>query len=569
MATMYPPRLPEAVRDKPGRRAEVLLYQQLSRLPDDFHVFYSVKWQAESRRGIQRDGEADFVIAHAERPLLVLEVKGGRVEYHGFADQWVSVDAHGRPRPGSVDPFDQARESCHALRRILAGQRDWRHDPLSCIYAVALTDVTLPPNTPLPPAANRGILLDAPALDDMAAALDGVYDHWRRDDPIGYLGADRLAVVRDLLDGWVTLPAGLSHAALCDRLVELTAEQTRTLDLLRRHRRVLIGGCAGSGKTVLALEKARRLAGEGRSVLLTCFNKLLGAHLRAAAAPGVTATHFHGLCAELAAEAGVPCEPEGTANQRFFDETLPHALIDAARRLDRRFDAIILDEAQDFKEAHWQALAELLRDPEQGVVYVFYDANQDLFTPDDHGLASAFRLLVDDEPYDLSGNCRTTLAIHRVAMAFQPGPLPDCRGPEGPPVTIAEYGGRREMARLARRTLGQWLGEDGLGAEEVVILTGHSPAGDSPFVPGTRLGDVTLTLDDPPGPGCVTVSTVQRFKGLERRAVILTDLDGEARPDLSSVLYVGSSRAQERLTVAIAESAPLELRRRLAEAAGA
>src|SRR5208282_5868823 len=95
-------------------------------------------------------------------------------------------------------------------------------------------------------------------------------------------------------------------------------------------------GGAGTGKTVLALEAARRLATPGRRVLFVCFNKALAAHVREVLEPeagdGIEATTFHDLCRQAAVALGRPFEPppgSGDDVRRFWDEQAPTALLDA------------------------------------------------------------------------------------------------------------------------------------------------------------------------------------------------------------------------------------------------
>ena len=100
------------------------------------------------------------------------------------------------------------------------------------------------------------------------------------------------------------------------------------------------------------------------------------------------------------------------------------------------------------------------------------------------------------------------------------------------------------------------------------MLTGHSVGPDSPFAPGTVLGDVVLSHDDTPPPGAVRVDSVLRFKGLERRAVILADLDAKVFPNLPAILRVGCSRARAWLGIALPRDTDPSLRARLEAACG-
>ena len=134
----------------------------------------------------------------------------------------------------------------------------------------------------------------------------------------------------------------------------LTARQARVLDLLRLQQRVQVLGGAGTGKTWLAVEQARRLAADGLRVALLCYSRGLARWLRrrvdqlpAAQRPAWTGT-YHGLGIRW----GAP--PREDAPPSFYEKDLPAQMAKLARRLraDQRFDPLVVDEAQDFA-ASW------------------------------------------------------------------------------------------------------------------------------------------------------------------------------------------------------------------------
>lgn len=152
----------------------------------------------------------------------------------------------------------------------------------------------------------------------------------------------------------------------------LIVSRTRTL------RRLEVVGPAGSGKSMLAAEKARRLAREEYRTLLVCFNQRLATSLireleDAPAPAGLDVTTFHRLCERLGAEAGVlPARPEPIPGA-WWDVTLPGALEAAIEALpDRRYHAVVVDEGQDFEARWFELLQRLLVDPDD-VFWVFHD----------------------------------------------------------------------------------------------------------------------------------------------------------------------------------------------------
>ncbi len=523
MARLYPPQPPGSAPS-----SERMVFERLAGLDDDWLVFHSVAWQG-IRHGRQGDGEADFVLAHPHKGLLVVEVKGGRIRIEN--GQWVSVDRHGRAHR-LRNPFEQAVDSKYALRDHLDERVPRSHGRIRLGHAVAFPNVEVEDD--LAANAPRPIIWDRTDLADVSRAVDRTAAHWKGltafDD--GQVAAIRQALapvreVRPLLRHRVE-DAGRA-------LLELTTQQTQLLQFLRRQRRALVTGGAGTGKTVLAAERARQLAAQGHRVLLVCYNAPLGAKLAAdlADVEGVTAGHFHQLANRLVGDAGML--PAGDRDATWWSTTLPGVLPDAADRLGVEFDAVVVDEGQDFEPTWWVALELLLSDPDDGFFYVFADAQQDLYRV---GWAAPFA----GEPFELDVNCRNTLPIAaRVNAVF--GRADPSLGAEGPPPVFVEATTPTQVAKRLRRLIERLLTDDGLAAEQIAILSTERKMVDE--LRGQRIGAHRLT---PPDQGGVAVETVYRFKGLEADAVVVV------LPRLSSaedrvLAYVGMSRARALLFV--------------------
>jgi superfamily I DNA and RNA helicase len=151
--------------------------------------------------------------------------------------------------------------------------------------------------------------------------------------------------------------------------------QFKVLSLLQRHNRALICGPAGTGKTFLALEKARRLAEDNNNfkVLLVCFNIRLAEKLRELTneCTNVDVYHFHGLCSYFCKKANIaiPQPDPLVSNENYFKYDLPESLMNALCYTDERYDALIVDEGQDFDPAWWIPLEEVLRNPRSDIFY--------------------------------------------------------------------------------------------------------------------------------------------------------------------------------------------------------
>ena len=355
------------------------------------------------------------------------------------------------------------------------------------------------------------------------------------------------------------------------QIIRLSQQQFDILDHLRAQRRALILGVAGSGKTLLAAEQTRRMAEAGHRVLLTCFNRPLAEYLRASIGlmDNVDVFTFHGLAEELATRAGLAISKRH-ADADYFDVELPQALSDAAAAMpEHRYDAIVVDEAQDIDSVWWLPLLDLLADPERGVLFVFGDVNQDLYhaDPDEIGVVMPERPPV----YLLDENRRTTRAIHDWAQRWASSrPIQTdagavrvqarAAGPEGRPVQVLTYpeadadACRRAVASVLKELVGP-AGD--VKPRDIVVLTPRSPR--SSWLGGGKVGSYTLVseagpegapLPAPTSAWEVRLSTIHRFKGLESPVVILAEIDGRVPADqLAGLLYVGATRARTHLVV--------------------
>lgn len=543
MARLFPERLPLSVRNDPLRAAECSVYEKLSALPGSFTVFCNVSWLGRSDAGAQ-DGEADFVVAHPERGLLVLEVKGGGIAYDALSDRWTSTN-----RWGEIvlikDPVEQARRSKHALLRTLQEMPGWGERWVTLGHAVVFPDV-VNASPLLRPDLPAAIVLDRERLQNPTLAIEAVFDFWgSQDGRSAGLQNDGMRLVTNLLARSFQLrtPLGVELQQEDERIIQLTEEQMRVLDILRHYRRAAVQGCAGSGKTMLAVEKTHRLATQGFDVLLVCFNVALANYLAERLRGVAEVYHFHGLCEALIEKSGLRATPPQDKGE-YYDRFLPEMLLEAIDALGPQFDAIVVDEGQDFKEDWWVSLHALLRDEKQGIFYVFFDDNQNLYKGVGH-----IPGLIDTPPFSLTRNCRNTQHIHRLVARFHPhGAEIQSLGPQGRPPIYHAYDSEQTMLKLLRQTLHQLVYEEGVAIDDLVILTPRA-AHRSVLQDGASLGNFTLSRQRLPKPGHVWVSTIHAFKGLERKVVLLAEITKGIDRDLPMLLYVGCSRARTHLVV--------------------
>lgn len=490
----------------------------------------------------RKDYELDFVVLMPDVGIVVLEVKGGHV--------WVDGGGHWRQghlsRDKVIHPVDQCREGKYALRTYVERDPRWAK---SSRTRVRWAHAIVAPFTELPddfatPDCPRWMISGKRDLDDLAGRLHDVLD--RQETGHRRPSHEDVALVREIVLGRsfpaydITAEAD-EREAVADRL---TQEQAALLKVTRLINRLEVRGGAGSGKTILALTQAKDLTrGQGerrpQRVALLCYSIGLSQHFTRQLA-GVQRSHrpaFVGCFEDLARAWGVThFAPRDDTD--FWERRLAEQMAAIAESLPegKRFDAVIVDEAQDFADLWWQPVMMSLKDDETGGLYVYSDENQRIF-------ARFGRPPVDLVPLVLDHNLRNT---QQIARAF--GPLAPMRmhlkGGQGVDVTFVPCAAA-DAVDVADEHVDRLL-EEGWRSEHVALLTMGSrhPA---QVERQEALGHVgywrSFWEDDD-----VFYGHVLGCKGLERKAVVLcvNITDAERAKEM---LYVGMSRATDQLVV--------------------
>lgn len=227
--------------------------------------------------------------------------------------------------------------------------------------------------------------------------------------------------------------------------------------------------------------------------------------------------------------------------EEHLNDYLPTTLSDAVARTEKRYDAIVVDEGQDFRELWWIGTEEMLR--EDGSLYVFYDDNQAIYTPPKDLPINI------DLTLPLYTNCRNTRNIHE---AFQPYTSSQsmCHADPGPEVTYVPLKGETPETIL-KRTLLQLVNEERIRPQDITLLTPRSRT-ESMWSDGTELGTLMLTWDLELAleqEQTIAVSTIHSYKGLENLVIVLTELDHVIKEKRNELIYVGLSRAKAQVII--------------------
>ena len=490
----------------------------------------------------RKDHELDIVVLMPDVGIVVVEVKGGSVSVDAQGQWW----SGGGTRKSRVRPVEQCRDGKYALREFIEADPRWRNHRSRVRFGHAVV-------VPFTDLADDFATMDCPRwmisgscdLDDLAGRIHDVAAMQENEQRVPSDGD--IALVVEILTGRgrpvpdVAADAD-ERAATADRL---TQEQAALLKATRLIPRMEIRGGAGSGKTILALTQAKDLTrGQGdrpaQRVALVCYSIGLSQYFMRQLA-GVPRRHhpaFVGSFEDLANEWGIDTASHDRNDADFWERDLAARMTEIASGLPdgKKFDAVIVDEAQDFADHWWFPLMKALRDEDEGGLYVYSDENQRIF-------ARFGQPPVPLVPLVLDHNLRNT---QQIARAF--GPLAPMRmhlrGGDGAEVTFVPCA-RDDAVGVADDQVDVLLAT-GWEPQHVALLTMGSrhPAQVERQEAQGHVGYWRSFWDNDD----VFYGHVLGCKGLERRAVVLC-VNAKNTERAREMLYVGMSRATDQLVV--------------------
>ena len=554
MARLIPEIRIDEIENKPERDVARVLVEQL---PNQVTVYHSYPWLRPDRNDrtgkvTLREGEADFLVLWPELGLLVLEVKGGDIAHDSDSRRWYRRLPGGGERD-IKDPFEQANRNMHVIVDAIAERAYGGRPPdFAYGYAVVFPDCGYEGN--LPPGAQPAILMSSDDLPRMTDRISRAMRQWSRRDPPVPISKEKLREVKQaILPRFGLFPVlGRTIEEQEEKLIRLTDDQMRLLDFLGEHRRVAIEGVAGSGKTLLAKAQVQRFAERGLRTLFLCYNRTLAEWLGESLPDDhrelVHVVHFHKLCADVCRKTGVEFHPPDGDSTEFWRHEAPELLWEALELLpDERYDAVVVDEGQDFHPDWWDPIQTIEREGEQGNLYVFYDPAQNLYNESGVSIPSL------GTPYRLPTNCRNTRSIAETCAGIIGRPIETRHGaPNGVETMIVEVGDGGETIRHLNARVKEWVKRQGVRSSQIAILSPFKKR-NSTLATREHLSGISITedLDAWRANRGVLYSTIRSFKGLESDVVVMIDV---VEPDsiptfLRSDLYVGCSRAKHVLEI--------------------
>jgi hypothetical protein len=609
MAEIIPSRIPSK-----ATQGEKRLHGLLARLPDDCVVYFEPNVNGR---------HPDFVVLSPTLGILVIEDK------HWWPGTILKGDSHfvtildDDQQKCVSHPLRQVREYSERIRDIAAKCRfghiflhqDGRHlgrlkFPVG--HVVTLSNITSRelnnPERPLGSLFLKEQTITRDVLESWEAlSPDELLDQLQRFFTVRWsfppLNPDQMNALRALIHPEIDFDQRFSIDDLDrePRAIHDRQDVLKVLDLRQEDNAGAIGeghrilyGVAGSGKTIILITRARLVAqaSPDKRILLVCYNKHLSSWLteRLSDLPNVTVSTFHGMCGRN----GAPfrkVESDQETGERLLSH-LQGGSIDA-----RAYDAVLVDEAQDFEPVWFSCLLAMMKDPENGDLLIVADGAQGIYRRSKIAwshLGIRARGRTSSVRYDLDQNYRNSTEILTLAETFASRTGADEDGDDGiqaarvdprrcmrstgaSPVLFFEPGREKELRRavfVVRQLLqGTWNGRaiGPLTPGEIAIL--YPSAFDEEKARLSKLSDTLFTElgidaewlggesrrsnNDSP----LKIQTIHSSKGLQYRAVIILWADKLPRKNYQAtetaesesldrrLLYVGMTRAESFLAL--------------------
>ncbi len=547
MVTFIPPYMGEEIKSNAERK----MYDVLQELNlKNACVLHSL---GLPRHRSKIYGEIDFAVV-CERGVACLEIKGGRVECRD--GQWTFIDRYGTERVKPEGPFAQVTGNMFSLRDILKKRFEGNPHMKNILMAsgVVFQDITFHSDSQ---EIIPEIIYDR-TTEDISEYMNRVFDYWQQRqhrEPSKLSPSDIREVVRFLRADFCFIPSLNDRLEQVEqKLVRLTAEQAQLMEALGMNDHLIVEGGAGTGKTLLAAEFARRQLEQGARVLYLTYNKNLAHHVMRSLpeTDQLKVVNIHALFGEY-----VPVDVEELQKdpQKYFAQILPERFYDYISEkqstdpdaADMQYDLLIMDEGQDIlKPLYLYSLDCLLKGGlDHGKWAVFYDEKQNIYNPEYQDGMDILRSYSHTK-FRLFVNCRNTVQIGTYSAKASGVTFAEFMRENGEEVGKISYEDEKDFGGKIKEIM-KTLREGKVSPGDITFLSPKK-------YQNSKLATLKLTVNElrddfKPDPSVPVFATIQGFKGLDAKVVILCDVEALRRETFSQYIYLAGTRARTLLYI--------------------
>jgi hypothetical protein len=527
--------------------AERKIWDHLIKLPEEYHVFAGVL-------GIQT--EIDFLITHPHKGILLIEVKGGFVSNKKIngRDHMTSQGLKGIA--DIKNPFLQVSSQHYDFLNRLREQGLFNKFWIPSSFAVCLPDNEhFEGDYPDSYEANRLVLRGH--LSYLQDKIDQLFELSKKSAHKSF-GREGQDAIRNFL-----IPKEILFSEIIEQNAKMYTYDPEKSVLSIFHRddhfnnHIMIEGAAGTGKTTIAIEAAQRLHLAKKHTLVLCYNDPLKWHLQAKLKnlESIDVYNFHDFCIEMAKKSNHSRKNEfdqkrGDPNSReFWQKDANDILLESLCHLGdqiEKFDALIVDEAQDFCFDWYSTIKLVLK--EDAKEYIFQDVNQKIY---DRSFSDSQK---DQFIIHLNTNHRLPADILDMSEKYVTNLLQDTNYTNlmRQRLIIKNIQNKEELAPRLEKIINELITKEKVRAQDIAVLTPRVPnkiESFKRFLSGNnKTFKAEFRISEKQRSG-VLFETIHRFKGLESPIVIMTELSAFPKDKFQNLLYTGLTRAHIALII--------------------
>lgn len=526
MSKIYPESLESSIEKDPKRRGEVALFNafKFGNFFNTTKIYYSVSWLNKHRKkDLQRDGECDFIVTDEQFGVLFIEVKGGSVRKDENNNWWSGSNK-------IKNPIRQCNKSMYSIMDEFRARWKMKHG-----------------NDDYPRFFYDSFAFFPDVNNDKGGYLGAEYDErkfgFRKDlknlekkvisfflqgkddiDKHEELGSQAQTILHEIFTKPFNFERKISDEIEDNNLhiESLTKEQFEILEGQHSAWKSLwCEGPAGSGKTVIAVKKFLKEYNkrQNEKLIFLCKNKEISQKIKQRIITEIKDIDknrifigtFDAFCSKLLREEGIVFDIDD--KDRAYDQ-----VFDITSSKQSEYDAIIIDESQDF-DSIWWTIIENLRG-HNSLLWVFGDANQRIWSTKKPDLQN-----ITDEAVFLTHIMRNSKIIAKKSLCFYDGGGHNIKL-DGPMSNKFEIKPTTNFIQAIKETCKK-LCFEGVEQNEIVILASDK--------------DIGAEFNE------FKVTSIYAYKGMEADCVIFI-IDDINKFNLEQ-LYVGITRAKTFLQI--------------------
>lgn len=549
MVTFIPPYMGEEIKSN----AEKKMYDVLQGLDlEDAYVLHSLGLPKHQSKIY---GEIDFVVV-CKRGIVCLEIKGGRVECRN--GKWYFTDRYGVEHQKAEGPFAQVTGNMFSL--LTQVKNRFTDNPhvknLMVACGVVFPDIEF---KSVSQEIIPEIIYDSRTVD-ITGYINQVFDYWagrQHREPAKLSPNDVKEIVNYLRGDFTFVPTLKTRLDSVEkRLVRLTNEQVQIMNALGMNSHLMIEGGAGTGKTLLATDFAKKRAEKGDKVLYLTYNKNLANDINAQIGQmnNLRVVNIHALFGEYVA---IDVERIQRNPQEYFSDELPEKFLEYISNLSEdkvqelKCDVLVMDEGQDIlRPVYLYSLDLLLKNGlEKGDWAIFYDEKQNIYNPeylDGMEIVSSYSCA----KFQLFVNCRNTIQIGTYSSMASGAEMKEFLQENGEEVQKISYTDKADF-KVQIKDIIKKLRAEKVEFSDVAFLAPKKYENSMLCEIGIEVNE--LGEDYNSDSKLPKFATIQGFKGLDAKIVVLVDIENIHPKNFSKFIYIAGTRARTLLYVVASE----------------